>query len=265
MGNGGAHSVSGLNNLPESERLDYARLLIPPALFERYGINPQTFCDSQGRLLLTWAGAPGAISVELSLYHQHGAPDPLMYFHLADTISQQIHVLLAVINDPAGPRFDVDRMPDGSKTHFGVFKRNVEAEIGAMRAGLAPGQIRRGLRMLATATESFESFIKTLGHEMYFVEPLFYHNAVNFERNGFAYQQGRRWMQSLNTRFSDGRDLLLRLDGSTPFRQPQAARSIRGRSWAIHDNILGEPYTGVTMYKRIGQSAGLSTFPDGVW
>ncbi len=261
----GAHSVAVLNALPEGDRFQFVRLLIPPALFERYGINSETFCDSQGRLLLKWVGAPGATSVELSLVHQHDAPDPLMYFHLADTISQQIHVLLAVINDPAGPRFDVDRMPSGSKTHFGVFERNVEAEIGAMKAGLAPGQIRRGLRLLGAATDSFESFIKALGHEMYFVEPLFYHNAVIFERNGFAYQQGRRWMQSLNTRFSVGGDLPPKLNGSTPFRQADAARSIRGRSWAIHDNILGEPYTGVTMYKRIGQNAGLSTFPEGVW
>ncbi|MEK7277198.1 MAG: hypothetical protein AAB427_07600, partial [Chloroflexota bacterium] len=62
MNNGGAHSVSGLNSLSEGERFQYVRHLIPPALFERYGINPETFRDSQGRLLLTWVGAPGATS-----------------------------------------------------------------------------------------------------------------------------------------------------------------------------------------------------------
>ena len=77
--------------------------------------------------------------------------------------------------------------------------------------------------------------------------------------------QTLRWMQSLNTRFSPGGDLPARLDGSTVFRRPEAAHSIRGRSWAIHDGILGEPFTGVTMYKRVGQNAEISTFPDGVW
>nr|MBI2903976.1 hypothetical protein [Chloroflexota bacterium] len=194
-----------------------------------------------------------------------GAPDPLLYFHLTDTLNQQIHVLLTVLNDPQSPRFNVDKMPDGGRTHFGVFKRNVAAEVAATQAGLAPGQIHKGLRALTPLTEAFEAFVQRLGHSMYFVEPLFYHNAVIFERNGFAYQQGRRWMQSLNTRFSPGGDLPARLDGSTPFRMAEAAHSIRGRSWAIHDGILGEPFTGVTMYKRIGQPAGISTFPEGNW
>ncbi|MGH2524956.1 MAG: hypothetical protein ACRDH2_20805, partial [Anaerolineales bacterium] len=97
---------------------------------------------------------------------------------------------------------------------------------------------------------------------MYFIEPLAYHNAVVFERYGFAYQQGRRWMESLNTRFSPGGDLPAKLDGSTPFRQPGAQDSIRGRSWAIHDGLLGEPYTEVHMYKHIGKHAGVTTAPS---
>ncbi|MEK7312317.1 MAG: hypothetical protein AAB382_10115 [Chloroflexota bacterium] len=258
-------SISGLNSLPEHRRLEYIGAIIPPALLDRFRISPENLADSEGRPLVKWVGQPGSSTVEISIFHKYAAQDPLMYFHLADTMNLQIHVLLAVINDPDGPRFDVDRMPDGSKTVFGFFKRNVEAEVAAFQAGLAPGQVRRGLRALRGAVEAFESFITQLGHDMYFVEPLQYHNAVVFERYGFAYQQGKRWMQSLNTRFSPDGDLPAKLDGSTIFRQPEAVRSIRGRSWAIHDGILGEPFTGVTMYKRVGQHAGISTFPDGVW
>ena len=115
------------------------------------------------------------------------------------------------------------------------------------------------------AMQAFEDFTTRLGHDLYFIEPLQYHNAIVFERYGFAYQQGRRWMESLNTRFSVDGDLLPKLDSSTPFGQPSAAQSIQGRSWAIQDAILGEPYTGVTMYKRVGQSAGVETFPGGRW
>jgi hypothetical protein len=61
-------------------------------------------------------------------------------------------------------------------------------------------------------------------------------------------------MESIHAGFQPGGDLHTQLDGSTPFRKPDAANSIRKRSWAIHDGILGEPFTNVTMYKRIGKS-----------
>ena len=259
-----AKSIGALNRLPAEERLEYVKLMLPPALFERFAINADDLTDSQGHSLYQWLGRDTS-DVEITLHHQFGAPDPLAYFHLTDTISGQIHVLLSVINDPQSPRFDVDQMPDGTPTKFGIFQRNVEAEKAAFAAGLAPGQIRRGLRILRESVISFEKFIARLGHDMYFVEPLYYHNAVIFERYGFAYQQGRRWMQSLNTRFSDGGDAFLKLDGSTVFRAPLAAKTMRGRSWAIHDNVLGEPYTGVTMYKRVGQHAGIVTFTGEGW
>lgn len=160
------YSISGLNNLSYQQRVNYVRLMVPPTLFERFNIHPESLTDASGNELLKWVGEPGSSSVEISLFHEAGATDPLMYFHLTDTISKQIHVLLAVINDPHSPRFDIDRMPDGSKTHFGVFKRNVEAELGALNAGLAPGQIRRGLRALRDAMLAFETFLKELEHDI---------------------------------------------------------------------------------------------------
>jgi hypothetical protein len=156
-------------------------------------------------------------------------------------------------------------MPDGSTTKFGTLQRNREAESAALTDGLAPGQVRRGLRMLPAATAAFEQFVKDLGHDMYFAEPLYYHNAIIFERYGFAYQEGRRFMERIQAGFSAGGDLLPKLNGASPFRQPDAAASIRRRSWAIHDGILGEPFTNVTMYKRVGKMAGINTAPDIAW
>jgi acetoin utilization protein AcuC len=155
-------------------------------------------------------------------------------------------------------------MPDGRKTRFGTLMRNLEAEKAALEAGLAPGQVRSGLRMLSDAIASFERFVESLGHDMYFVEPLYYHNAVIFERYGLAYQMGRRRMESYHAGFSKGGELESLLDGST-FRNPEATNSIRLRSWAIHDGILGEPFTDVTMYKRVGKSAGVNTTPGCDW
>jgi hypothetical protein len=72
-------------------------------------------------------------------------------------------------------------------------------------------------------------------------------------------------MESINLGFMDGGGLTQRLDESNPFRTPEADESIRLRSWAIHDGILGEPYTNVTMYKRVGKSAAINTAPDCRW
>jgi acetoin utilization protein AcuC len=201
----------------------------------------------------------------MSLYHQHGFPDPILYGHITDTLNEQIHVLLYVLNNPEGPRFDVDRMPDGTPTMFGTHFRNLEAEEAAMRVGLAPGQVRHGMRLLSKAMLRFEEFIESLRHDLYFVEPLFYHNAVFFERAGFNYQKGRIQMGLIQEGFSSGGELISLLDNSTPFRRPEAANSVRLRSWALHDGILGEPFTDITMYKQIGAHAGVTTCKGCDW
>jgi hypothetical protein len=256
-------TIGGINLLPEPEKRAMYAQYIPAALLEKYNIPPLT--SAAGHNLLQFQFASGSSDVEMRLYHDASFPDPLLYAHLTDTINGQIHTLLYVLNDPDSPRFDVDIMPDGSPTQFGTLRRNIEAEKEALAAGLAPGQVRRGLRMLGKAIESFEKFVTALGHDIYFIEPLYYHNAVIFERYGFMYQMGKRLMDSIHAGFQPGGDLLALLDGSNPFRQPEAADGIRKRSWAIHDGILGEPFTNVTMYKRVGKSAGLDTAPNCKW
>ena len=254
-------TIGGINKLPEPEkRAVYARY-IPKELIQRFHLPDL----ATNRDLLQFRFAEGSSDVEMRLYHQLGFSDPVLYAHLTDTLNGQIHVLLYVLNDPSSPRFDVDRMPDGSPTRFGTLKRNLVAEKAAMDNGLAPGQVRRGLRLLQPATTAFEEFITSLGHDIYFIEPLYYHNAVIFEGYGFAYQVGKRQMESIHAGFQKGGELYQRLDDSNAFRSPQAAKSIRLRSWAIHDGILGERFTRVTMYKRVGKSANISTTLDCAW
>jgi len=257
-------TISGVNRLPHEQRSETYLRLVPPELLERFNLS-QADLTHPGNAYLVLTAADGASSTEMALYHQPGFPDPVLYGHITDTLTGQVHVLLYVINDPESPRFDVDRMPDGTPTQFGTSSRNIEAEFAAMEVGLAPGQIRRGLRITSSAIESFEQFVDSLGHQLYYVEPLFYHNAIIFERYGFAYQQGRKLMERIHAGFQPGGDLHARLDGSNPFRRPEAANRIRLRSWALHDGILGEPFDKVTMYRVIGRSAGLDTCPGCDW
>jgi hypothetical protein len=43
---------------------------------------------------------------------------------------------------------------------------------------------------------------------------------------------------------------------------PGMELTVHGRSWAIHDGILDEPWDGVSIYKMVGASAGVDTFPQ---
>ncbi len=257
-------SIASINQLATKEKEAIYTRFIPDKLLQQFVIQPD-FTDAEGRSLLTLRSNKGSTDVVLDLRHEFGAQDPLLYTHLTDTINGQIHVLLYIVNDPNSPRYGVDKMPDGTPTEFGVFRRNLIEEEKAISAGLAPGQVRQGLRLLKHAIPAFDTFVQALGHDVYFIEPLSYHNAIVFERYGFSYQKGRRLMMRINEGFQPDSDLFLKLDNSTPFRNPSFAQSIRGRSWAIHDCILDEPYSGVTMYKKIGRNAGMSTFPNADW
>jgi hypothetical protein len=258
-----ASTIGSINRLPEGEKRSIYARYIPQELIDRFHLPPLT--APEGERFLVFRFAPGSSDVEMSVFHQPGFPDPVLYAHLTDTMNGQVHVLLYILNDPESPRFDVDKLPDGTPTRFGTASRNLEAENASLEAGLAPGQVRRGLRLLGQAVQAFEGFVQSLGHDMYFVEPLYYHNAVIFERYGFGYQQGKRLMDVIHAEFQEGGDLDVRLDGSTPFRRPGAAASVRLRSWAIHDGIIDEPFTNVTMYKRLGKSAGITTTPGCQW
>ena len=177
----------------------------------------------------------------------------------------QIEVLLFIVNDPAGERFATDLDWQGRRTKFGTFRRNIPEEVRAMQAGLTPGQVRQGLRVSRSLVPLLESFVLRLSHDYYLMEPMAYHNAILFERQGFNYVQGLRKMQWINEAFQPGGQLHAALDGSTPFRQSDAWQTVRGRSWAIHDGILGEPWHGVRMYKQVGKHAGVDTFPGGTY
>jgi hypothetical protein len=257
-------TIAGINQLEKKEKRAIFVRLVPTQLFDIFDLS-ETLIDPEGNDLVHLKAVPGSPVAEMAVYHRHGFRDPVVYGQITDTLNGQIHIMLYVINDPEAPRFDTDVMPDGSPTAFGVIQRNIPAEIAAMQAGLAPGQVRHGLRLMRHAANTFEDFAKFLGHDRYFTEPLYYHNAVLLERAGFAYLRGRRLMEKIDAGFAPGGEYRRLLDGSTPFRQPEAAESIRLRSWALHDNLLDEPFQDVTMYKVIGKHAGIQTSTCSAW
>lgn len=259
-------ALQGINSLPDGQKLAIYRTLLPEWLFHDFGIDPETL-TVEGERVVRFRCPPGSPGVEIDARHRPGAEDPLFYLLLADTPNHQVMVLLVVVNDPASPRFNIDVTEDGRPTQLGTAGRNIPEELRAMAYGLAPGQVRRGLRVMGQSLSRFEAFVARMGHALYLIEPLAYHNAVNFERYGFNYLRGRSDMIEIDRAFRPGGALHAKLDGSTPFRRSDVWKTIRGRSWAIQDGILGRRFgeLGVEMYKRVGERAGVNTFPGAVW
>lgn len=254
-------SIHSINALDPADKSRIYLTLLPLELLRQYDLDIQSTDDPRLKLVCL----PDTTSVELAVYHPAAPRDPLLYLQLADTTTNQLMVLLFIVNDPHSPRFDVDRDWKGEPTKFGTLKRNIEAEVAAMQAGLLPGQVRRGLKLSRQLIPIFETFVSRLGHKLFLLDPLAYHNAILFERYGCAYSVGRKQMEWINREFAPGGELYNKLDGSTPFRQPSFHRTVHGRSWAIHDGIMGQPFTDIKMYKRVGIHAGINTFPQQIW
>lgn len=253
-------TIRAINMLPEPEKREIYAQLIPQSLLPDYGIS-----DLSDTNIFSMVYPSGSRAMELNLRQHATDRDPLLYINIADTFNGQILVLLVVVNDPESPRYNTDVDQIGNRTNFGTSSRNIPAELAAMENGLAPGQVRRGLRTFKRSVPVFEDFISRMGHNMFLIEPLAYHNAIVFERYGFNYSRGLQDMKEIHESFQAGGYLYHRLNGSSRFRNPDAWDSVRGRSWAIHDGILDHPYTGFQMYKRIGIDAGVSSAPGTHW
>ena len=259
------HSIREINDLHEDDKISIYKSLIPDWVYKQFAIDADTLMKD-GQRVVTFRCPPKTRAVEITIKQDAADIDPMVYLHLADNMNNQLQVLLVQVNDPSEPRFDIDVDADGNPTNFGTTGRNISAELAAMAYGLAPGQVRAGLRGFRKMVPVFEAFISNMGHEMFFVEPMSYHNAIMFERYGFNYLRGQAEMQRIHEAFTpDDGELYLRLVDDNPFRQPDAWSTVRGRSWAIHDGILGRPFTGVQMYKHVGRHAKISTCAQVEW
>jgi hypothetical protein len=258
------HSFRGINDLPKAQRNAIYQTLIPDWFLQRFNIEYEGLgLEEIPNVRLR---APrGSRAIELSVFADLNDKDPSLYINLADTFMGQLMVLLVVMNDLKAPRYNIDVDEHGRPTNLGTSSRNIPEEIRAMKDGLTPGQVRPGLRGFRKSLPFFEVFVERMGHDMFLIEPLCYHNAILFERAGFGYTYGRKEMERIHREFQPGGEIHMRLDETNPFRQPSAWETVRGRSWAIHDGVLGHPFTGFHMYKRLRRHANVTTFPDFEW
>ena len=255
-------SLRELCQLPLAEQVKVFRPLIPTALLTNYEIDEQTLRDRHGEFALRLSSSVSMAMVELTLWRQRADQDPALLLHFGETANGQVQIYLVVVNNLDAERFNIDYDSEGRPTLLGMVGRNLTEEARAMRAGLAPGQVRAGLGVMGhRLLPRLEQMLTDWGKQYIFAQPLAYHNAILLERWGFFYLSGQRFMEELDRRFNEG-DLRARLDGST-FRPTDAWMTARGRSWAIHDGILDEPWPELHMIRRVGHPNQVNTFPSG--
>lgn len=254
-------TLRDINRLPQNVKEEIYRSLIPEEIFTRWGIDRTTLCGRDGQRKVAFISPPGLGLLRLDIRLDPTARDSLFFVEVADTPYRQMELSFCFVNDPDSPRFNVDVDAAGRDNHFGTLRRNLAEEERAMRAGLLPHQVHRGLHLFRPFLERFEHFVDRLGIELVVAEPLSYDNAIRYEGYGFDYLTGKRLMQWIDRAFAPDGELHKRLDGSTPFRRPGMEQTLAGRSWAIHDGILDQPWDGIKIYKTIGIHAGIDTFP----
>ena len=120
-------TLGAINLLPDVEKRAIYTRVIPTELIVRFQLNSY-LVDKEGHDLIQLKAIPGSSSVELSLYHKYGFRDPILYGHITDTLNGQLHILLYILNDPDSQRFNVDQLPNGTPTKFGIRHRNIEAD-----------------------------------------------------------------------------------------------------------------------------------------
>jgi len=259
-------SIRDINALPQEKKEQIYAVLVPQLVFDTFGFDRRTLCapeaDGGCKNKIQFICPAGLGLLRIEVRHAKNDQDCLFFVEIADTPYAQIELSFCLINDPDAPRFDIDRDQFGRENSFGTVRRNIPEEIKAMKAGLSPNQVRCGLKTFKPFYESFERFVASLGVDIIVAEPLSYSNAVRYERYGFDYITGKQLMLWIDKEFQPGGILYRRLDGSTPFRQRGMEKTVRGRSWAIHDGILGQAWDDIKIYKTVGKHANINTLTN---
>ncbi len=258
-------TIRALNSLPENPKLRLYRTLIPVQVLAGFDINLRTWKNQDKVQQVKLEAEPGSDKVKITAWYGDDPLNEFFYLELADNQYNGIDLNFLIANNPTSQKYRKDYDDEGKENLFGTVHRNTAEEVKAMQAGRAPGQIREGLRCSNIVFTHVETLLTMLAHHAFFLEPLTYVSAWIFEKRGFAYSKGHQLMDTIHKEFQPGGELYRALDGSTPFRQPDQWRTVRGRAWAIHDGILqviDRKWDGLKMIKQVGRHAGVNTFPD---
>lgn len=222
-------------------RAELVTLLLPDELLARFNLpRPPRFGTTREEVfsLNRTEGHPG---LRLEVWPEPACPDPGYVLELKFNFLGIPEIIWIAASDIAAPRFDVDalgKLPLGPEPGL----RNIKEEVRAMEWGLAPNQVRPGLHVLRESFACVDRYLAALKVNMVTLSAMAYHNAVEYQHLGFTLKSGEELMSAIEEGFAPGGRLRARLDSSTPFRKPENAETLLGRSWAIHDGIMGDEW-----------------------
>jgi hypothetical protein len=264
-------SIAKLNRFPKEERDRIYLELVPGSIFEKFQIDSQTLLNQYGERVVKGIFPPDDNFGCIEVQYRPGDKDCIFSCQVSlESFMQSLHLDFLIVNDPFSERFNVDIDELGQDTLYGTRSRNIPEEMRAMEAGLAPGMVRRGLRLMKEFTTTcLDRFMSSLELKSITTNAFFYHNAILWEKYGFTYFRGGKMMETIHKEFQPGGALFERLDGSTPFRRQGMEKAIRGRSWALYDGVhldaFDEEWESPMMYKMQGKEFKANTFPDQIY
>ncbi len=187
-------TIKALNSLPENAKLRLYRALIPLQVLAEFDINPRTWENPDKLQQVRLDAKQGSDKVKITAWYGDDPANEFFYLELADNPYNGIDLNFLIANNPASKKYRTDYDEAGLETLFGTVRRNLSEEENAMHAGLAPGQIREGLRSSQLVFTHIETFLTMMAHHAFFLEPLTYVSAWIFEKRGFAYSKGHQLM-----------------------------------------------------------------------
>ncbi len=191
-------TIRALNSLPENPKLRLYRALIPVQVLAEFDINPRTWKNPDKLQQVRLEAEAGSDKVKIAAWYGEDVRNEFFYLELADNQYSGIDLNFLVANNPLAERFRTDVDDTGNETLFGTVHRNHGEEEKAKGAGLAPGQIREGLRSSSIVFNHIETFLTMMSHHAFFLEPLSYVSAWIFEKRGFAYSKGHQLMDIIH-------------------------------------------------------------------
>ncbi len=263
-------SIAKVNRLPREERDPIYLRLVPESIFEKFQIDRKTLTNRFGERVVRGIFPPDDNFACIEVKHRSTDGDCILSCQISQaSFMDSLHLDFLIINDPFSERFNVDVDEFGRDTLLGARSRNICEEIKAMDAGVAPGMVRKGLRLIGEFSISLDRFMVPLGLKNVTTEAFYYHNAIVWEKYGFTYFKGGKMMEKIHKEFQPGGLLFEKLDDSTPFRKKGVERTVRGRSWAIYDGIFADAFDqeweSPMMYRILGKDFKVNTFPGQIY
>jgi hypothetical protein len=120
-------SLRQINALPPVERDRCYLSVVPPALCERFGLDPLAFTDPQGKPVASVEAPPGEPWVRLSIKHRADALDPALFLKLDESRYGNLQITFIILNDPEGSGstwMTMDKSPSWARARATAARKN---------------------------------------------------------------------------------------------------------------------------------------------